>query len=151
MLTASLKAFKKKAKPGSQASSSLIGLVYGSKFFARQLFSFSSPAIRLASIDPGIESQVLAITQAFLHNCKSKKTHRLSKTVTFASLGLDSVATVDLVIELEEKLGLNISNKDADIVNSVYGASLVFSTYAQMRSGSPKDGRSQPNSENPFS
>lgn len=131
MLTASLKAFKKKTKPGSGVLSQAFNTSYGSRLFARQLFYFSSPAEALPSIDPTIENKVLAITQSFLHNIKSTKGHRLTRTVTFASLGLDSIDSIDLVIELEEKLGLQLAHSDADIVSSVHEASFMFTVYSR--------------------
>ena len=51
--------------------------------------------------------------------------------VSFSSLGLDSIDCIDLVIEIEEKLSLDISNVDADRIRSVNEASIVFSKYAR--------------------
>lgn len=136
MLTASLRAFKKKTKPGSQASPGFItlhGTTHGC-FLSRKIgLGFSARAEKLAFIDPNIENRVLAITQAFLRNSKSSKTHRLSRTVTFASLGLDCLDSIDLIMELEDKLGLNISHSDANIVTSIYEACVVFTSYSEKK------------------
>jgi acyl carrier protein len=138
MLTASLKAFKKKTKPGPTVLSHTFRLSRGSWLFARQLFSFSTPAETPPSIDPCIENKILSITQDFLASTRSSKRHRLTKTVTFSSLGLDSVDCIDLVIELEEKLGMDISNADADRISSVHEASTTFSRYARKQGRVPQ-------------
>lgn len=131
MLSASLKAFKKKTKPGPSSLGNSLFYSRGSLFFNRLSRGFAETSEDTPPIDPLIESQIMTITQNFLRANRSRNSHRLSRTVSFASLGLDGFDSIDLVIELEEKLGMMLSQSDARIVNSIQGACLMFTNYSR--------------------
>ena len=54
---------------------------------------------------------------------------KLARTATFEELGFDSLDGVELVVAMEENFGLNISNEDAEKINSVDKAITIFNKY----------------------
>ncbi len=54
---------------------------------------------------------------------------KLTRTATFEELGFDSLDGVELVVGMEENLGIEISNDDAEKITSVGEAITVFNKY----------------------
>ena len=51
---------------------------------------------------------------------------KLSKTATFEQLGFDSLDSVELVVAMEENMGLDIPNEEAEKISTVEGAINTF-------------------------
>lgn len=133
MLTASLKALSKKAKPGPCALVNGYVTRTGSRLFTRQLYCFSLSARVDCEPDIKVHEKVMKITEDFLRSTGSKKMHRLDAESTFAMLGLDSIDKIDLVIEIEEKLGIDITNHEAENIRSVSDAITLFTQHLRQR------------------
>ena len=136
MIKTSLTAFKIKPKPGSSIfnlnsfytkNGSSMGM------FPRTIRRFSSASE--LSIDPRIEEEVMRIAREFLKDIKYSKPYRLTPKATLSSLGLDSLDTIDLIIEFEEKMNIDLSNLDAETrIKTIRDAVVVFSEYANKKS-----------------
>ena len=51
---------------------------------------------------------------------------KLSREATFEELGFDSLDTVELVVAIEENLGVDISNEEAEKITNVKDAIAIF-------------------------
>lgn len=51
---------------------------------------------------------------------------KLSKSATFEQLGFDSLDSVELVVAMEENMGLDIPNEEAEKISTVEGAINTF-------------------------
>lgn len=131
MIQLSLKAFKIKPKPDpySKLFQRASTLHSSAGLFPRSKRLFSA---RREDFDPlALEAEVLRITREFLKDVKHSRPYRLNNKASFASLGLDSLDSIDLVIELEERLGVDLSNYDAENrIKTIQDAVQVFSEYA---------------------
>ena len=128
MIKTSLRAFKIKPKPSFFSVSFLNATGSTSAPRMSRLFSVSAEE----TVDPVMEARILEIAKNFLADIKHSKPHRLNDRATFASLGLDSLDSMDLIIEFEERLGLDLSEEDAEHrVKSIRDACLVFSDYSK--------------------
>lgn len=54
---------------------------------------------------------------------------KLSRTASFEELGFDSLDGVELVLAMEEHFGIEISNQDAEKINTVMDAIQIFHSY----------------------
>ena len=54
---------------------------------------------------------------------------KLSRTATFEELGFDSLDGVELVLAMEEHFGLELTNADAEKIESVMDAIQIFHSY----------------------
>ena len=72
-----------------------------------------------------VESKVFEVLKAAA-KCDHAK---LSRTATFEELGFDSLDEVELVVAMEEHLGLDISNADAEKIRGVMDAIQIFHEY----------------------
>ena len=50
----------------------------------------------------------------------------LKREATFQELGLDSLSQVEAIVALEEMFGLNISDEEAEKINSINDAITTF-------------------------
>jgi acyl carrier protein len=138
MISRSLKIFKVKAKPGP-SNSTTVSRFNTTSLFPRRLCTFT--VTQNGQIDPEIERQVLRVAAAYLQDIKHSKPHRLNSKASFASLGLDSLDSIDLVIELEERLGLDVSDHDAEHnIKSIPDAARIFTNYFRNLSAEARQG-----------
>ena len=72
-----------------------------------------------------VESKVFEVLRSAA-KCDHKK---LNRTVSFEDLGFDSLDEVELVVAMEEHLGIDLSNTDAEKVRSVMDAIQIFYDY----------------------
>lgn len=97
--------------------------------FPQARFRFFSEASKL-EIDPDVETQVIELMKDFLEGVKDGNVSKLDKTATFEELGMDSLDAMDLIVELEEAFGFDISNEDAENhIRSVKDAAAIFTAY----------------------
>lgn len=54
---------------------------------------------------------------------------KLSRDATFEDLGFDSLDTVELVIAIEENLGVDLTNEEAEKITNVQDAITIFTKY----------------------
>ncbi len=131
MIQLSLKAFKIKPKPDPYSKLFQSAFVTHSStgLFPRSKRLFS---LRREDFDPlRLEEEVLRITREFLKDVKHSRPYRLNNKASFVSLGLDSLDSLDLVIELEERLGIDLSNFDAENrIKTIRDAVEVFTEYS---------------------
>ena len=83
-----------------------------------------------SKIIPDVENQVMEITRNFLEGVKNADISKLDKDSTFEQLGLDSLDAIDLLVELEDSFGIDVSNEEAENrIKGIQDASEVFSEY----------------------
>ena len=58
---------------------------------------------------------------------------KLSRTATFEELGFDSLDGVELVLAMEEHFGFEITNPDAEKINTVMDSIQIFHSYYTKR------------------
>lgn len=81
-------------------------------------------------INPDIETQIMEVTRNFLEGVKKADLSKLDRKSKFEELGLDSLDTIDLIVELEEALGIDLSNEDAENrIKGLEDACIVFTEY----------------------
>ena len=85
---------------------------------------FSAPTGDKETIEM-VESKVLEVLKSAA-KCEPSK---LSRTASFEDLGFDSLDEVELVVAMEEHLGLDISNQDAEKIRGVMDAIQTFHDY----------------------
>ena len=91
-------------------------------------------AAQTGEINPDVETQIMEVTRNFLEGVKNAQVDKLDKETTFEDLGLDSLDAIDLIVELEESFGLDISNEDSENrIKSIRDASVVFTEYVNER------------------
>lgn len=86
---------------------------------------FSSPSLNENEVIEYVEGKVFEVLKSAA-KCKHDK---LSRTVSFEELGFDSLDGVELVLAMEEHFGFDISNQDAEKINTVMDAIQVFHSY----------------------
>ncbi|CAI2383918.1 unnamed protein product [Moneuplotes crassus] len=72
-----------------------------------------------------VESKIFEVLKSAA-KCDHSK---LTRTATFEEMGFDSLDEVELVVAMEEHIGLDISNSDAEKVRSVMDAIQIFYDY----------------------
>lgn len=58
---------------------------------------------------------------------------KLARTASFEDLGFDSLDGVELVLAMEEHFGFDLSNQDAEKINTVMDAIQIFHSYHTKR------------------
>merc|ERR1712072_53016 len=77
-----------------------------------------------------LEEKIMEILRAALEKSPKAKPDLLDRNKTFDEMGLDSLDTVDLIVELEEQLGVDITNEEAeDKIKTPNDAIAVFGAY----------------------
>ena len=72
----------------------------------------------------------MEILRTALEKSPKAKPDLLDMKKTFEDMGLDSQDTVDLIVELEETLGVDITNEEAeDKIRTPMDAIVIFSRY----------------------
>ena len=89
------------------------GVSYGKLYGANSIRYFSS-GDNTPSINPEVEERVMELIRKALEQSPKGKPDLLDREKTFEELGLDSLDTVDLIVELEENLGVDITNEEAE-------------------------------------
>ena len=59
------------------------------------------------------------------------KVEKLGRAATFEDLGFDSLDSVELVVAMEENFGFDISNEEAEKIQTVSDAILVFYKHSE--------------------
>ncbi|KAG5458302.1 MAG: acyl carrier protein-like protein [Olpidium bornovanus] len=85
-------------------------------------FSCAAPALDLSREE--IEKRVLRVVRGF----DKVDANKVTPDVTFADLDLDSLDTVEVVLAIEEEFNVEMSDKDADEIQSVAQAVQYIST-----------------------
>ena len=89
-------------------------------------------------IDPDVENQIMEVTRNFLEGVTNGDISKLDKDSSFEDLGLDSLDSIDLIVELEESFGIDISNEDAENrIKGIQDACVVITEY---KNQNPEDG-----------
>ena len=72
----------------------------------------------------------MEITRNFLEGVKNADISKLDRDSTFEQLGLDSLDAIDLLVELEDSFGIDVSNEEAENrIKGIQDASEIFSEY----------------------
>jgi acyl carrier protein len=58
---------------------------------------------------------------------------KLARTASFEELGFDSLDGVELILAMEEHFGFDLSNQDAEKINTVMDAIQIFHSYYTKR------------------
>lgn len=78
-----------------------------------------------------VQSRIMEISKNYLNDIRDSKPHRLTPKASFTQLGLDSLDSMDLIIEIEERLGIDLEDQDAETrISSIADAIQVFTEYA---------------------
>ena len=128
MRSASLQALIAKSKPGPFGKYNNHPTVYPA-LFPRPLsrLFIASRELRNTNL---IEIQIMSATKEYLHSIRSNKIHRLTNRSSFDTLGLTCIERVLLIMNYEEKTGIELNEEDANNrITSIYDAFLVFSEY----------------------
>lgn len=104
----------------------------------RSFLSHATPMMTMRQINPAalrlfstnhdlemIEGKVFEVLKAGA-KCNVAK---LARSASFEELGFDSLDEVELVVAMEEHIGLELSNSDAEKIHSVVDAIQVFYDY----------------------
>lgn len=97
-----------------------------SKLFPIQRYVFTSTS------DPSTTRILEEVEAKIFHVLKSAakcKIDKLTRTATFEDLGFDSLDAVELVVAMEENFNLDISNEEAEKIQTVSDAIAVFNKY----------------------
>ena len=102
-----------------------------SAFLNSSRFSFSSS-------QPLNENEVIELVEGKIFEVlksAAKCNHaKLARTASFEELGFDSLDGVELVLAMEEHFGFDLSNQDAEKINTVMDAIQIFHSYYTKRS-----------------
>ena len=82
--------------------------------------------------DPSTTRILEEVEAKIFHVLKSAakcKTDKLTRTASFEDLGFDSLDAVELVVAMEEHFGIDISNEEAEKIQTVNDAIAVFNKY----------------------
>ena len=82
--------------------------------------------------DPSTTKILEEVEAKIFHVLKSAakcKVDKLSRTATFEDLGFDSLDSVELIVAMEEHFNLDISNEEAEKIQTVNDAIAVFNKY----------------------
>ena len=69
-----------------------------------------------------VEEKVLQV----LRSAAKTKQDKLSKTATFEELGYDSLDSVEMVVALEENLGVDITDEESEKIRTVQDAITIL-------------------------
>lgn len=121
--------------------------VFTKLFLTRQVLSrpLSRPLLRtpfvfmrpFSSSQPLNENEVIELVEGkvfeVLKSAAKCKHDKLARTASFEELGFDSLDGVELVLAMEEHFGFDLSNQDAEKINTVMDAIQIFHTYYTKR------------------
>mmetsp|Transcript_71290 Transcript_71290/g.82941 ORF Transcript_71290/g.82941 Transcript_71290/m.82941 type:complete len:145 (-) Transcript_71290:149-583(-) len=65
-----------------------------------------------------------------LRSAAKTKQDKLTKTATFEELGYDSLDAVEMIVALEENLGVDITDEESEKIRSVQDAITIFHKHA---------------------
>ena len=92
---------------------------------------------RFSSGAPLNENEVIELVEGKIFEVlksAAKCNHgKLSRTASFEELGFDSLDGVELVLAMEEHFGFDLSNQDAEKINTVMDAIQIFHSYYTKR------------------
>ena len=88
-------------------------------------FSTNQPPAENAQLQEEVETKIFEV----LKSAAKCKTDKLARKATFDELGFDSLDTVELVVAMEENLGVDIQDEDAEKIQTVDDAVKVFYKY----------------------
>ena len=92
---------------------------------------------RFSSDAPLNENEVIELVEGKIFEVlksAAKCNHgKLSRTASFEELGFDSLDGVELVLAMEEHFGFDLSNQDAEKINTVMDAIQIFHSYYTKR------------------
>ena len=97
-------------------------------FYRVPTYSFSQPLNENEVIEL-VEGKIFEVLKSAA-KCNHAK---LSRTATFEELGFDSLDGVELVLAMEEHFGFDLSNQDAEKINTVMDAIQIFHSYYTKR------------------
>jgi acyl carrier protein len=97
-------------------------------FITTSRFNFSTPLNENEVIEL-VEGKIFEVLKSAA-KCNHAK---LSRTASFEELGFDSLDGVELVLAMEEHFGFDLSNQDAEKINTVMDAIQIFHSYYTKR------------------
>lgn len=81
------------------------------------------------AIDDKLVEEVETKIFEVLKSAAKCKTDKLARKATFDELGFDSLDSVELIVAMEENLGVDIQDEDAEKIQTVNDAVNIFSKY----------------------
>ena len=93
-------------------------------------FGFSNQPLNENEVIELVEGKIFEVLKSAA-KCNHAK---LSRTASFEELGFDSLDGVELVLAMEEHFGFDLSNQDAEKINTVMDAIQIFHSYYTKRS-----------------
>lgn len=98
-------------------------------FMSASRFNFSSTPLNENEVIELVEGKIFEVLKSAA-KCNHAK---LSRTASFEELGFDSLDGVELVLAMEEHFGFDLSNQDAEKINTVMDAIQIFHSYYTKR------------------
>lgn len=92
-------------------------------------YYFSSAPLNENEVIELVEGKIFEVLKSAA-KCNHAK---LSRTASFEELGFDSLDGVELVLAMEEHFGFDLSNQDAEKINTVMDAIQIFHSYHTKR------------------
>ena len=93
----------------------------------RGYYAFTSMGTQVSLLDE-VEGKVLQVMREWVRDPT-----QLTKTATFKDLGIDSLDSVHVVVQMEAVFGFDLSNKEAHQIGSVDQAINTFFTHLNAR------------------
>jgi len=91
------------------------------------------------NIDNKLVEEVETKIFEVLKSAAKCKTDKLARKATFDELGFDSLDSVELVVAMEENLGVDIQDEDAEKIQTVDDAVNIFSKYVAQKANQAKE------------
>lgn len=92
-------------------------------------FNFSTAPLNENEVIELVEGKIFEVLKSAA-KCNHAK---LARTASFEELGFDSLDGVELVLAMEEHFGFDLSNQDAEKINTVMDAIQIFHSYYTKR------------------
>jgi len=109
----------------------LVNSPFIKSFQTPYFFKFSTT--QQPNIDNKLIEEVETKIFEVLKSAAKCKTDKLARKATFDELGFDSLDTVELVVAMEENLGVDIQDEDAEKIQTVDDAVNTFSKYVAQK------------------
>jgi acyl carrier protein len=108
------------------------------RFGTRPVFMTNAAPFRYFSTQQQLnENEVIELVEGKIFEVlksAAKCNHsKLARTASFEELGFDSLDGVELVLAMEEHFGFDLSNQDAEKINTVMDAIQIFHSYYTKR------------------
>jgi acyl carrier protein len=108
------------------------------RFATRPVFMTNAAPFRYFSTQQQLnENEVIELVEGKIFEVlksAAKCNHsKLARTASFEELGFDSLDGVELVLAMEEHFGFDLSNQDAEKINTVMDAIQIFHSYYTKR------------------